>query len=279
MRIVRYALFIQAMLLAADTSAEIPLWPQGAPGSPKGAAKESILQPGRIAGIHNPTVTVFLPPRDNATGAAMIIAPGGAHRYLTIENEGYDVARWFASNGVAGFVLKYRLAHEEGSTYKVEVHALQDAQRAIRLVRSRAAEWRINPKSIGIMGFSAGGELAALAATRFDDGIDDPAEAVDRQSSRPDFEVLIYPGFPRDWQPGKDTPPTFLLCAANDRPSISEGSAQYYLALKKAGVPVELHIYSNGGHGFGIRNRPLPVSSWPARVHDWLNERGFLKKP
>ncbi len=270
------------LAMAGSDAPVIPLWPNGAPGSEGLTSKEVVeeVRPGdhRVSNIHNPSLTVYLPAKDKATGAAIIVIPGGGHRFLTIENEGYNVAAWLSNAGIAGFVLKHRLAHAEGSTYKVEVHSLQDTQRAIRLVRSRATEWGLDPARVGVLGFSAGGELAALASTRYDNGLADSADPIERQPSRPGFQVLLYPGIPRDMNITKDTPPAFLGCAYDDRPSISEGLATLYLALKKAGVPAELHIYNRGGHGFGIRNRPMPVSSWPMRLQEWMDDRGLLRK-
>ncbi|MDQ6708583.1 MAG: alpha/beta hydrolase, partial [Acidobacteriota bacterium] len=164
-----------------------------------------------VSNIHNPSLLVYLPPKDKATGAAMIIAPGGGHRFLSIDTEGTNVAEWLNSIGVAAFVLKYRLAREEGSPYKVDVDALADAQRAIRMVRARNPEWNVNPSKIGIMGFSAGGEIAALASTHYDSGKPGAADAVDKQNSRPDYQILIYPGLrPDSINVTKDTPPTFM---------------------------------------------------------------------
>ena len=205
--------------------------------------------------------------------------PGGAHRFLSIDHEGYDVAKWFSERGVAGFVLNYRLAKSEGSRYKVEVHSLQDAQRALRLVRSRAQEWGIDPARVGIIGFSAGGEIAALAATHFDAGNESATDPIERQKSRPDFQILIYPGTASDLKVTKDTPPTFLACAYDDRPTMSEYVANLFLTLKKAGVPAELHIYSSGGHGFGIRKGTHPIAEWPTRLQEWLTDLQFLRKP
>jgi len=216
---------------------------------------------------------VFLPPKEKANGAAVIICPGGGHRFLSIDHEGYDVARWLNEQGVAGFVLKYRLAKESGSKYKVDVHALADAQRAIRLVRSRAAEWKIDPARVGLMGFSAGGELAMLAGTRFEKKETTPVDDTDR----PDFLVLIYPGFrPGTLQVTKETPPTFLAVADDDR-SCAPATVEFYQALRKVGVSGELHIYARGGHGFGMLNRPLPVTGWTARLQEWMSERGYLR--
>ena len=264
----------------------IPLWLNGAPGSE--ARKD---EPEKVDwrqepdivfpitfNIHQPSITPFLPAKDQATGAAVIVAPGGGHMFLTVDREGYDLARWLADHGIAAFVLKYRLARDRagGSTYRVDVEALADAQRAIRLVRNRAAEWAVDPHRIGIMGFSAGGQIAALAATRFDVGNATAADPVDRESSRPDFQALIYPGTPQGALVfPKDTPPAFLLCASDD--SLAVPLANCFLALKAAGVPVELHIFGSGGHGFGVRERPLPVTALPVRFVEWLGDLGMTK--
>ena len=265
----------------------ILLWPNGAPGSE--ARKDEPEHVDRrqepdivfpiVSNIHRPSLTPFLPTRETATGAAVIIAPGGGHMFLTIDREGYDLARWLAERGIAAFVLKYRLARDRagGSTYRVEVEALADAQRAIRLVRSRAAEWAVDPTRVGIMGFSAGGQIAALAATRFDAGSATATDPVDRESSRPNFQALIYPGTPQGALAfSKETPPAFLLCAADD--NLAGPLAQCFLDMKAAGVPAELHIYQRGGHGFGVRERPLPVTAWPVRFVQWLGDLGLLKR-
>lgn len=198
---------------------------------------------------------------------------------LTIDREGYDLGRWLADRGVAAFVLKYRLARDRtgNSPYKIEVDALADAQRALRLVRAHAAEWGINPSHVGFIGFSAGGELALLAATRFDAGNASAADPVERWGSRPDFFAPIYPGGLQrtDLTVTKDTPSAFLACAYDD--SMPEALANFFVTLKKAGVNAELHIYNSGGHGFGVRERPLAVTGWPQRLLEWLGDRGFLK--
>jgi len=197
---------------------------------------------------------------------------------LSIDHEGYDVAKWLSGHGVAAFVLKYRLAKEKGSTYTVEGDELNDIQRAIRVVRSRAAEWKIDPARVGVMGFSAGGELAVLASMRYDDGKAGATDAIDRESSKPAFQALLYPGLPKEIKLTKDTPPAFLLCGAEDRENISQGLPEYYLELRKAGVSAELHVYAGVGHGFGLRwsNRG-PVSDWPTLFLGWLETKGFLK--
>jgi acetyl esterase/lipase len=279
-------LLLCGVSLAAAPS-EIRLWPNGAPGSEGKTATEVAEPPNqahgylKVTGVHQPSLTVFLPPADKASGAAMIIAPGGAHMFLNYDQEGTNVAEYLNTIGVAGFVLKYRLAREPGSTYKVEEHALADAQRAIRLLRARAAEFNLNPARIGIMGFSAGGEVAALAATRFDAGKPDATDPVDRQSSRPDFDALIYPGIRANtYTIPKDMPVTFLLCADNDR-GPSTALAALYPMLKAAGIQTEVHVYATGGHGFGInpntRNPSPAATTWQLRLGDWLKQIGMLK--
>jgi len=278
-------LILSGLALAADHP-EIRLWANGAPGSEGKTAKEVDEPPNKdhgylkVTGINNPSVTVFLPPRETATGAAIVIAPGGGHQFLNFDQEGTNVAEYLNTIGVAGFVLKYRLAREPGSTYKVE-DAVADAQRAIRLIRARAAEWRVNPARVGIIGFSAGGEVAVLAATRFDAGKTESADHIDHQSSRPDFDALIYPGIrAENYTIPKDMPVTFLLCADNDRgPSTALGGL--YPMLKAAGVRTEVHIYASGGHGFGInpntRSQSPVATTWQFRLGDWLKDIGMLK--
>jgi endo-1,4-beta-xylanase len=267
---------------------QVPLWPSGAPGSEGMTGKEIVEGPdGKrdhyiVHNIHNPSITPFLPAKDKGNGTAVIIAPGGGHRYLAIDIEGSAVANYLNSIGVSAFVLKYRLAREEGSHYTVERDALHDAQRAIRTVRSRAAEWGVNPEKLGIMGFSAGGELAALASMRYDAGDAAASDLVERQGCRPDFQILIYPGGnPDTFVFNKDTPATFLLGADND-PLTARNAPAIYLALKKAGVPTEMHVYVDGGHGFGIREHPkqkLPSNTtWYLRLSDWMGDRGLLTK-
>jgi endo-1,4-beta-xylanase len=278
------AVALSVSLLGADTPAEIPLWPNGAPGSEGKAAKELVTTSTSgelsVAGIHNPSITPYLPANNKATGTAILVIPGGGHRVLAITHEGYNVAGWLADRGIAAFVLKHRLAREAGSTYKIEVESFADTQRAMRLIRSRAQEWGIDPARVGAMGFSAGGELVNAVATRFDDGHANAADAVERQRSRPDFQGLIYPGRSADIQPTKDFPPAFLACAYNDRTDISEGLAEAYLRFKRAGVPAELHIYGSGGHGFGFRtSNQRPVASWMTRFEEWLVDAGFLRRP
>lgn len=280
-------LFGLACAALAGDHPEILLWPQGAPGSEGKTAAEVDEPPNashgyfKVTQVHKPSITVFLPAPDQATGAAVIIAPGGGHQFLNFDQEGAYVAEYLNSIGVAGFVLKYRLAREAGSTYQIETDALGDAQRALRLIRSRAAEWRVNPARVGIMGFSAGGEVAALAATRFDSGRPDAADPIDRLSSRPDFDALIYPGIRADrYTIPKDMPVTFLLCADNDRGPSTALSALYPM-LKAAGIQTEIHVYASGGHGFGInphtRSDSPVATTWQLRLGDWLKDIKMLK--
>lgn len=280
MRAVSIFVFCSVSAFAEDalkfTQPEVPLWTEAQLGSDTNALPEK-WNPStdgfhRITNVHKPSMFVFLPPKDKANGAAVIICPGGGHRYLVMDLEGSLVAEKLNSMGVAAFVLKSRLSRAEGSTYKTDVHSLEDAQRAIDIVRSRASEWRVDGARVGIMGFSAGGEIAALASTRYEN-----------PGVRPDFVVLSYPGGLRsdNFNITKNTPPTFLVVAADDSPAPSV--ADYFTKLRAAGVPAEAHIYTRGGHGFGMtgRNaefRKLPVSGWPERLREWLADQGFLSK-
>jgi acetyl esterase/lipase len=272
-----------SLSLAAPRSApeEVLLWPAGAPGSEGKTAPEK-LRPSddgirRIESIHKPSVTVYLPAKRVATGASVIIMPGGGHRYLSIDNEGHAVAKWLAKQGVAGFVLKYRLAREEGSTYKVEEHAVKDAQRAVRLVRARAKGWNLDPQRVGVIGFSAGAQLVSFVGAGFDAGNPAASDPVDKESSRPGFQALIYGGSKRDGAPiPKDAPPAFFCVAADDK-NPSATAIELFPKFREAGVDAELHIFSKGGHGFGMKDRPLAITGWPARFHEWLADQGLLK--
>ena len=278
------AFLLSLSVAAAQQPVAIPLWPAGAPGSEGRTAKEVVVVADngeqRVSSIHNPSITPYLPAPEKATGAAILVIPGGGHRLLAITHEGYAVAEWLAARGIAAFVLKHRLAREEGSTYRIEVEALADAERAMRLIRSRAKDWNIDPARVGAIGFSAGGELVNQISTRAGTGNSESPDAIERERSRPDFQALIYPGRSGDIQPAKDSPPAFLACAYNDRPDISEGLAEAYLRFKRAGVPAELHIYGAGGHGFGLRaSDTRPVGAWHLRFEEWLAASGLLKKP
>ena len=275
-------LLLVGSLLASSTFAagnrgeQIFLWPNGAPGSEGQTSPEVVQGPDsvkdftRISNVNNPSILVFLPPKDKSTGAGIIVAPGGAHQFLVIEKEGYEIADFLNQHGIAAFVLKYRLARSPGSHYTVVGDALPDANRSVRVVRSRAVEWGLDPSRIGFMGFSAGGEVAALAETRFDAGNANASDPIERVSSRPDFAVVVYPGF----RPGsivvpKDAPPTFLVCADDDRSHVT-ATVELYSGLQKQHVPAEMHIYATGGHGFGIRDVHAPVSTWNQRFLEWM---------
>ena len=272
--------FLAATIWAADESV-MSLWPGRAPGSEGKTAEEVVrISPEGehiFSSIHHPSLIVVLPPKEQATGAAVVICPGGGHRELWMDHEGYNVARWLAAHGIAGIILKYRLAHEEGSSYQVALHSLADAQRAIKFVRSHAAEWGVDPERVGIMGFSAGGEVAALASMHFTAGDPKSVDPVDRQSSKPAFQALIYPGNAKSIVPAKVSPPAFLVCGYDDRPDIAEELPRLYLKFKQVGVPAELHIFTGAGHGFGLRDsNHFPAGAWPIRFREWLADRKLL---
>ncbi len=279
------ALLISCLALAAHAAdpAEIKLWPNGAPGSEGKTAPEAVETSAsgerKVTSIHAPSITPFLPEAGKATGAAVLVIPGGGHRMLCVDHEGTFVAEWLAERGIAGFVLKNRLAKEAGSTYTIEGEALADTQRAMRLIRSRAAEWGVDPARVGAMGFSAGGELVALACMRPGAGKADAADVIDRLDARPNFQALIYPGRSGDILPDKNAPPAFLACSSKDRQDISEGLAEVYLRFKRAGASSELHIYATGTHGFGVRPGGTgPVAGWTDRFSEWLGSLGMLEK-
>jgi endo-1,4-beta-xylanase len=254
----------------------VALWPNGAPGSEARKDEPETIKAETVLNVHHPSLVVFLPPKGTGTGVGMIVAPGGGHTSLWIVHEGYHPARALAANGIAAFVLKNRL---QSSGYRFDVEGLADMQRAIRLVRSRAAEWGVDPNKVGAGGFSAGGELAELVALRHDAGTPDAADPVDRFSSRPDFQVLIYPGKSQLIQPVAGSPPAFLAAGFNDRPDISIGLAEAYLRFKKAGVQAELHLYANTGHGFGLRPQRAGQSNqeWPTHLVSFLRQAGLIK--
>ena len=278
----RSSLMVLVLLSASQTFAAEPeailLWPNGAPGSAGKTADEVVEKTGsgerNVTSIHKPSLTPYLPGADKANGVAIVIAPGGGHSKLCVDHEGHNLARWLAERGVAAFVLKYRLCREKDSTYTLEEHAVGDMQRAIRLVRSRAAEWHVDPHKIGALGFSAGGELVFLAAQQEGRGDAAAADAVDQQSGRPNFQCLIYPGKSNRIEVAKETPQAFIVCGYGDRQDISEGMAEAYLKFKRAGVPAELHIYSGAGHGFGVRDSNKGAAArWPERLMEWLGDK------
>jgi endo-1,4-beta-xylanase len=272
-----------ASIAAAAPGTPLPLWPAGAPGS---AARR--LEPEKVAGsnvsnIHHPSLTPYWPETPVPGGPAVIIAPGGGHARLAAQHEGHHVATWLARHGVAAFVLKYRLAKDDANAagqpqpYTVDRDALADAHRALRLVRSGAGGPA--PGSVGILGFSAGGEVALLAATRPAAGQSDAADGLDRTPARADFYALVYPGglTRTDLEISAQTPPPFLIAGVQDRANISEGLAEFYLRSKRAGASAELHLYAGAGHGFGVRDTNRgPHAAWIERFVEWLAERKFL---
>jgi acetyl esterase/lipase len=280
-----------AVVAAAEPKVEL-LWPDGAPGARGDADGDK------------PTLTVYLPAQETATGAAVVICPGGGYGHLAMDHEGHQVAQWLNSFGVAGTIVAYR-HHGSGAGYGHPA-PLQDAQRAIRTVRSRAKEWSVDPNRIGILGFSAGGHLASSAATHFNESFYEPKDAIDRVSCRPDFAVLIYPvitmkdpfthagsrtnllgpspdkqlveKLSNETQVTEQTPPTFLLHTWEDKAVPAENSIGFYLALRQAGVPAEMHIFRNAPHGFGLGRDRGPVSTWPDLCQQWMQVSGFLGK-
>ncbi len=274
-------LALAAPAIAADDHPVIPVWENGAPHS-NGRQNEEVIVNGmngerpflHLTGIHQPTLTVYLPPPETATGTGIVILPGGGHRYLQIDLEGTEIAEWLNRQGIAGFVLKYRLAREPGSPYTME-DEVADASRAIRLVRARATEFGLDPARIGITGYSAGGELAAYVSTRFQPGDPNADDPLMRVSSRPDFQIMGYPSFEfaADAVIPADTPPAFITCAQDDARFVYD-SPSVFLTLTRAHVPVELHIYQRGAHGFAVRDFPGPIVNWKRDVLAWMADIG-----
>jgi len=268
-----------APLLGQEQPRQIPLWPNGAPGFENRRGEPELAKDYWVRNVHNPSIIVYLPPKEKATGAAVVICPGGGHRLLVFKAEGDDPARYLNSLGIAAFVLKYRLAREEGSPYSLEKHPREDGQRAMRLVRSRAQEWGLDPNRIGIMGFSAGGEVVSWVAYTPADGDPNAADPIDRQSARPNFVIQIYPGplgVPATVAP--DAPSAFMA-AADDDVCCSEPVVKLLQAYREAKVPVEAHIFARGGHGFnmGYRSKLATLKGWPQRLADWLADNDIAK--
>jgi acetyl esterase/lipase len=283
-----FVLFLGVQQPAVDPKVEL-LWPQGAPGA---VGQEP---------ADKPSVTIHAASSDNANGTAVIVCPGGGYGFLAVDHEGKQIAEWLNKRGITAFVLKYRIAPR----YR-EPAPMQDAQRAIRLVRARAKEWNIDPKRIGIWGFSAGGHLASTAGTHFDSGKADADDLIERVSCRPDFMILAYPVitmtekthggsrknllgekpdpklvefYSNETRVTRETPPTFLFHTNEDAAVLPENSVLFYLALRKAGVPAELHIYEKGRHGVGLAAKDPVLSTWADRLAAWLETRGLMKSP
>ncbi|HUN84622.1 MAG TPA: alpha/beta hydrolase [Terracidiphilus sp.] len=274
----------------------LPLWPGIAPGEAANIPPEvdtTTPQEPLIAGrpiirlgnVSTPTLTLYAPKGEDS-GAAVVVFPGGGYQILAIDLEGTEVCDWLNSIHVNCVLIKYRVPNS--GPYPKSSAALQDAQRALGMVREHAAEWHIDPHRIGVLGFSAGAHLAAALSTHYDKRLYDDVDAADQLSCRPDFAVIVYPGYlaiaekgmePNpDIQPTADTPTTFLVQAEDD-PVHVENAIDYFMALKRAKVPAEMHIYAQGGHGYGLRRTALPVSTWPDRVQDWLHTIKVLPNP
>jgi acetyl esterase/lipase len=264
---------------AQTTPQRISLWPNGAPGSESRRREPEQAKDYWVKNIHDPSIAVFLPPKEKANGTGVVVIPGGGHRLLVYKAEGVEPAEYLNSLGVAAFVLKHRLQREEGSTYTIERDAKADAYRAMRTVRSRAAEWGVDPSRLGVMGFSAGGEVVGLIAFDSGDGDANASDPIDRLNGRPDFAIFVYPG-PLAVQASvpASAPPAFLVSASDDQ-CCAVPTLKLLQQYKDAGVPVEAHIFATGGHGFnmGQRSKLRAVNTWPARLADWLNDRGLLK--
>ncbi|HET7536500.1 MAG TPA: alpha/beta hydrolase, partial [Candidatus Didemnitutus sp.] len=255
----------------------IPLWENGAPGFEGRRNEPEQAKDWWVKNIHNPSVTVFLPPKEKANGCAVIVAPGGGFRELVFNPEGRDAATYLNSIGVTVFALKYRLPGEAGSPYTPD-HVKQDAYRAMRLVRSRAKEFNLDPNRLGMLGFSAGGAVVAMVA--YDKGEDDPAAAdpIDRVNGRPNFQMLVYPGGDVPKKIPGDAPPAFLVCANDDEYGCDNVTMDIVTKLRAAKVPVELHLIAQGKHAFNMGDRSgfLAIRGWPNRMGDWLADRGYL---
>jgi acetyl esterase/lipase len=265
----------------------LDLWPHGAPGTAASSAAEvdtttakDRLIAGkpviRLGNVSTPTLTVYSPKQKN-TGAAIVVFPGGSYHILAIDLEGTEVCDWLNSAGITCVLVKYRVP--DSGPYPKSSAALQDAQRALGIVRLHAAEWHIDPARIGVLGFSAGAHLSAALSTHFEQRLYDPIDEADKVSCRPDFVVIVYPGYlalsEQNFAPNAEirvtekTPPSFVVQAEDD-PVHVENSTVYFLALKNAKVPAEMHLYANGGHGYGLRRTELPVTAWPKLVETWL---------
>jgi acetyl esterase/lipase len=292
---------------------QVPIWPKEPPDAQPAAGPEymKIVKDSLVAGkpwieignVSRPTMTVYSPKGKN-TGVAIVVFPGGGYRILAIDVGGTEVADWLTSRGITCVLLKYRVPFsgpywdkQSNSRVYPKPLALQDAQRTLRLVRAHAAEWHIDPHKIGVLGFSAGGHVVAGMSTRFEERLYPAVDAADKESCRPDFAVALYPGHlwaNEDLDPStiKDekfelrpdihvmpqTPPTFLVQAENDDVDPVNESLAYYIALKNAGVPVEMHLYAEGGHAFGLRPTRFPITKWPRLMETWLETIGMTSK-
>ncbi|MEO8636160.1 MAG: alpha/beta hydrolase [Gemmatimonadales bacterium] len=281
---------------------EVPIWPSASPnarplGKPEvaGTVVDSAGRPRPVAGrpwvyvdrVSRPTLTVYLP-RGGNTGAAVVVFPGGGYNVLAIDLEGTEACDWLTSRGITCVLLKYRVPCVKTGPYRDCLAALQDAQRTLGLVRLHAQEWHVDPRKIGVLGFSAGGHMVAALSTHFAKRLYPAVDSADKLSCRPDFAVALYPGhlavpergfaLNPDIRVTRQTPPTFLLQAEDDPVDPVENSLVYYSALKKAGVPAELHVYVKGGHAFGLRRTASPITAWPDLMEAWLGAIGVISK-
>jgi acetyl esterase/lipase len=284
---------------AADKPLVVDVWPGKVPGDVGVSGEEKFIElkvsgkPYEVGGkptkwltnVTRPTLTIYRPAKDKETGAAMLICPGGGYHNLGWDVEGEEVAAWLNSIGVTGIILKYRCPRRAGDVKgEPPLGPLKDAQRAVSLVRSNAKEWGIDPKQIGMVGFSAGGHLVGATATNFEKRAYEPLDDIDKVSCRPDFAIMLYSGYfkvKEGLSPtirlAAGTPPLFLVHATDDPISEVDHSVTMYLAMKRAGVSAELHVYATGGHGFGVRKVDHPCSTWTERCTDWLRKQGFLQ--
>jgi acetyl esterase/lipase len=280
---------------AEDRPLTLDVWPGKVPGEAADIGEEKWIEskPGekpvkRLTNVSRPTITVFRPARDKDTRAAVVIAPGGGYNILAWDLEGEEVAAWLNSIGVTGVVLKYRVPRRPGEPRDQAPRGpLQDAQRALSLVRSKAREWGIEPDRIGMLGFSAGAHLTAALSNNYEKRVYEPIDEIDQRSCRPDFALVIYPGMivtgsqndelRPEMRITANTPRTFLVQTQDDGVKV-ENSLYYYLALKKAKVPAEMHLYPSGGHGYGLRPSAQAVSTWPQRAEQWMRSLGVLER-
>jgi acetyl esterase/lipase len=271
---------------------QIPIWPGAVPDAQPVPGPEyvtNVLSPSGVSwiaacNVSLPTMTVYSP-KGKKTGIAVVVFPGGGFNCLAIDLEGTEICDWLTSKGITAVLLKYRVPLKKVGPYWESPLALEDAQRTVGLVRFHAAEWQIDPHKIGVIGFSAGGYMVAAMSTHFDKRSYPAVDAADKESCRPDFAIACYPGHLYHGEDLKlnpnvpvtsNTPPTFLLQAEDDHVDGVEQSLVYYIALKNAGVPVEMHLYAQGGHGFGLRHTKYPVAGWPRLVETWLGTIGMI---
>lgn len=257
---------------------KISLWENGAPGFENRKDEPEQAKDWWVRNIHNPSITAYFPEKSN--GMAVLICPGGGHENLVFNSEGKDAATYFNSIGVTAFVLKYRLTREAGSPYKLETHVKQDVERAMRLIRSKAIEFKIDPNRIGAMGFSAGGEVVAMVAYNAKNILKNPSDGIDKEDAQPNFQILIYPGplfIPKEIK--SDAPPAFLL-AANDDTCCSAPIVDLLDKYRQANVSIEMHLYSKGGHAFnmGKRAKTNSLKTWSQRLTDWFEDNNYFVK-